>query len=255
MTGRTIKISGKALEKLRNSLALTQRELGEKIGLSERRISQIETEEPAGIFPGKFRKLAEGLGLTLEQLFLKIGDESLRQRQEDFENGLSVPQKIKAANDAMEAKRKARREAEGFDQNVDPFSEAKVPKVPFFEAPLAAGEWLDVSDIGEVCDPHQIDHGLFRVRLRGDSMTPNYPDGQVVEFQCIREDREAPLVGRDYYFQRDDGFATFKRLEKIDEDEFILRPLNKRKYPKAMKVNKAFVVRMARAIAKVEMLG
>lgn len=137
-----------------------------------------------------------------------------------------------------------------FDANVEPYSEVAVPEIPLFEASLAAGSWTDVSEIGEVCDPRQIDHGLFRVRLAGDSMKPRYPDGAIVEFMCIRFDRDRLEVGKNYYVQRDDGTATFKQLLKIEQDDFdapilVLGALNKKKYPTPLRVNQLLVVRMA----------
>lgn len=256
MTGRTIKISGKALEKLRNSLALTQRELGEKIGLSERRISQIEREEPAGIFPPKFRKLAEGLGLTLEQLFLKIGDESLRQRQKDWESGTEFPKQLKQADDARKKRKRNGDQSQFDDRSIEPYSEQPMmAEVPMFDLSVAAGTWTDVSDVeGVMLTEDQIRQGLFRVRIAGDSMKPDYQSGEVIEFKCLRVAHEGPIEGADYYVQKNDGTATFKRMADIDEDSYTLVAVNTKKYNKPLIVSKQEVVRMARAVAKVTIL-
>lgn len=135
-----------------------------------------------------------------------------------------------------------------WDDNIEPYSEVKVPSIPLFEWPLAAGDWVEIGGVGELCDPRQIDQGLFRVRIRGDSMKPVWPDGIIVEFKCFRIGRDELQIGRDYYFQQNDGTATFKRLESITEDDFLLRPLNK-KYP-GMFVSRGLIVRMALAIGK-----
>ncbi len=141
-----------------------------------------------------------------------------------------------------------------FDANTDPYSEMPTPEIPLFDLHLAAGNWTDVTDLGEATSNAQIDHGRFRVRLRGNSMEPTYKDGTVVEFRCLRADHEGPLAGRDYYVQRSDGMATFKRMERVGEDTLTLRALNRKKYPKPMPVARADVVRMAVASAKVELL-
>jgi hypothetical protein len=61
-------------------------------------------------------------------------------------------------------------------------------------------------------------------------------------------------VGKDYYVQRGDQ-ATFKRLESIGEEELVFRAVNRKKYKDPMPVPRSEIVRMARAVAKVEILG
>jgi hypothetical protein len=138
------------------------------------------------------------------------------------------------------------------DPNVEPYSEEQVPPVPEFELAVAAGHWTDVSDIAEVHQPGQIDHGFFRVRIRGDSMSPKYKDGAMIEFRCLRADRDGVIVGRDYYVQRSDGTATFKCVEEADEETLTLRARNQRKYPERMVVERGLVVRMALAINQIQ---
>lgn len=138
------------------------------------------------------------------------------------------------------------------DGNVEKYSEQRVPAVPTFEMSVAAGEWADVTDVAEVMQPGQIDHGLFRIRISGDSMRTKYKSGDVVEFRCMREGRDVMEVGKDYYVQKSDGTATFKRLEAIEEEELILRALNKRKFPKPIVVARREIVRMALAVFKGE---
>lgn len=159
-----------------------------------------------------------------------------------YEDGMAASRKIRG--DAVAE----REEALEFDRSIEPYSELKVPEIPLFEASLAAGPWVDVSEIGEVSDPRMMGHGLFRVRLAGDSMRPAYQDGCIVEFRCLRVDRDGVVEGKDYYVQRSDGCATFKRVVKMDEESFTLAALNKRKYPRVMIVERAVVVRMARAV-------
>ena len=141
-----------------------------------------------------------------------------------------------------------------FDTNVEPYSMESVPNIPLFDLGVAAGGWVEITCEAEVCDPRQMDHGLFRIRIRGDSMEPDYQDGEVVEFRCLREDRDGFEKGLDYYFQRSDGTATFKRLEKSDEETLWLRPLNRKKYPRLIEVPKGLIVRAARAIAHVKLI-
>ena len=132
------------------------------------------------------------------------------------------------------------------DRSVEPYSEIPLPgEIPTFEMSVAAGPWADVTDIAEVHQPGQIDHGLFRIRIAGESMKPNYKTGMVIEFQCLREGRDKLFPGRDYYVQRRDGTATFKRLKEIYEERLVLHALNQRVCKGTMEVQRAEITRMA----------
>jgi SOS-response transcriptional repressor LexA len=132
------------------------------------------------------------------------------------------------------------------DRSVEPYSEQPVPgEVPTFEMSVAAGPWADVTDVAEVFEPGQIDHGFFRVRIAGESMKPEYTSGMVVEFQCLREGRDKLIRGRDYYVQKRDGTATFKRLKEIHEDRLVFHALNQRVCKGPMEVLRSEITRMA----------
>lgn len=138
--------------------------------------------------------------------------------------------------------------------NVQPFTEERFVPIPQFELAVAAGGWVEIDGVGETLDQKQIEQGLFRIRIRGDSMTSRkkgencYPDGAIVEFRCIRTGLDGFVEGKDYYVQRDDDTATFKRVEKVDEDEITLRALNTRKYPEPLIVPRGLIVRAGRAV-------
>jgi phage repressor protein C with HTH and peptisase S24 domain len=145
---------------------------------------------------------------------------------------------------------------EPLDGNVEPYSETKIPfEIPLFELSVAAGDWSDVVQVGEITDPAQIDIGVFRIRLSGDSMKPKYKSGDVVEFRTLREGRDRMRLGRDYYVQKGDGTATFKQLWKVAEGKLGFCARNKKRCPKPFYVERADIVRMAEAVAKVELLG
>lgn len=213
----------------------SQLDLAKKANVTSDTISRIELGKRIPQW-GTIRTICELFGVPFEQV------SGLLERA--HEEGLKAGMRIVKASREQDAR---------LDQNVEPYSETTVDEIPFFEADLAAGGWADVTEHA-VCDPRQIDHGKFRVRLRGESMLPRYPDGQVVTFRCLRASREGPVVGRDYYVQRSDGSATFKRLGEIEEEMYVLRALNKKKFPRPLRVNRADVTRMAVAIEKVELL-
>lgn len=149
----------------------------------------------------------------------------------------------------------ASREAEFNDRSVEPYSEKQVPgEIPTFDMSVAAGPWADVTDIAEVFHPGQIDHGLFRIRIAGESMTPTYKSGMVIEFQCLREGRDRLMIGEDYYVQKRDGTATFKRLKEVHEDRLVLFALNQRSCKGTMSVERGEIVRMAIALHEIRMV-
>src|SRR5438132_877276 len=86
--GRTIRIRGPLLARLRNRLALTQREFGDKAGVTETRIRHIEREQEVGVYAPTFRAMAEAAGVSVAALRREIGVAETAARQEDFEAGI-----------------------------------------------------------------------------------------------------------------------------------------------------------------------
>ncbi len=140
------------------------------------------------------------------------------------------------------------------DQNVEPYSEVKLFDIPLFDLSVAASGWVEASEIGGVSDPRVIEQGLFRIRIRGDSMQKTWNTGDVTEFKLVRWGVDELKIGADYYVHRNDGYATFKRLVSLDDDEYVLAAANKKKYPDKMPVARQDVVRMAKAVARVTLM-
>src|SRR5690606_3607354 len=114
---------------------------------------------------------------------------------------------LRRLNEAMQRGR--------MDENVEYPSEKRLPGgIPQFDLAVAAGPWVEVFDVGQLRDQRQIDDGLFRIRISGDSMLPTFGDGDVVEFRCVRDFPHGLKIGRAYYIQRDTQ-ATFKRLARV----------------------------------------
>jgi len=211
-----VEIVGSELRKLRVGKYLTQVEMAAKMGAggSYSRLQHIEGAEVARVRPGTLRKLAESFGMGPDELLAVIGK--------------TVPENVKGI-----------------------MSPAWPGEIPLLQLSLAAGAWTDISELSE---PGELDAAVFMVHLAGDSMLPIYPEGVVVLFRRLCLDRESPVPTRDYYVQRSDGLATFKMLEKAGETEYVLRALNRRKYPQPLTVEKSLVVNMAAAVGKVELI-
>ena len=86
---------------------------------------------------------------------------------------------------------------------------------------------------GITCTVEQRRQGLFRVRIRGDSMRPRFMDGDLIEFKllCTPEglpDFERLHEGQAYYIQKVCGEGTFKICHKINPENIELIAINKR---------------------------
>lgn len=217
-------VYGEEFRKIREERFLTLGEMAEKLGMSLGGVARIEGKFVTRVMPKTLRRLADLVGATPEGVKARValtaeqlaahGKESLGEKGEDA---------------------------------IDPADVQQLDEIPTFDLSVAAGEWADVLDVPEVCGHDQIAQGLFRVRISGDSMLPTYKTGMVIEFECLRDGGNILQAGRDYYVQRNDGAATFKRLQKIAEEELILRAINAKKYPKPMPVARTSITRMALA--------
>jgi hypothetical protein len=68
-----VKIFGKKLAQLRESVGLTQEELALRAEMSKGRISGLESAEIGGMYRRNLRRLGEALGLSSEELLSRIG--------------------------------------------------------------------------------------------------------------------------------------------------------------------------------------
>jgi SOS-response transcriptional repressor LexA len=205
-------------------------------------------------------RLAAGLGQTRQSFDMALDRARVYAMLQDEQTRDRWKRQIKAAEKLGPHASVADQIAAGLptddpppflDQNIELGSMQRYADIPMFDLSVACGGWADVGEAMEVCDPASIEQGLFRVRLSGDSMVPKYKSGEIVEFKCLRYGEDPIEPGKDYYVQREDGMATFKRVEKVDETGITLRAINKRKYPERMDVPHIAVVRMAKAMAKV----
>jgi hypothetical protein len=123
------------------------------------------------------------------------------------------------------------------------------PVVPRFDRNLAAGFWTEAIGVNE-SETSQLEAslGLFQVRISGDSMEPEYPEGCVVEFRVVRVADDGIEIGKNFYIHRDDDMATFKHVTSADEETVTLSAINIEKYPRSMIVERSRIVRAARAL-------
>lgn len=91
--------------------------------------------------------------------------------------------------------------------------------------------------------------GLFRCPVKGDSMEPEWHDGDIVELR-VCEDVSQLERGKDYWVIRRDAKATFKRFTGVEGRTLVFRALNRAKFRDAFKVQIQEVAFTAIALAK-----
>jgi len=110
-----------------------------------------------------------------------------------------------------------------------------------------------------VCDIEQMgsspgESGRFKVRVRGRSMSPDYPDGCRVVFSRPRAMAEGVVDDKDYLVWTTTEESTFKRLIRDPADPWqylLLRPLNpdRDRFPET-RLHRRQVAYIARAVRK-----
>ncbi len=196
---------------------MSLKEFADAVEMSEPAIRDLEKGRTTSTYPKNFRKMADIFGFSLD-----------------------------------EARSKLTPQAE-LDSNIEPYGSVDIPfDIPFFDLPVAASGWEDVIDNESASyrvTADQVRQGLFRVRVRGDSMEPKIPDGSIVEFRLIKTQEGTPdcssiRVGKNYYVQLDDGTGTFKQVESCENDVIYLKAINKR-YKKLLEAPVERVQRLA----------
>lgn len=234
-----------------------------EVRVSREHLQRCFNEERLSMSPSMMWRVLEGLKLSefakmlghvkpeeseesqspLIQLF--YAESVFRKLMHLERTGRLTPEGVRREKDAMDAATVGRTSDREWDENLDPYTEQRLPsEPPQFDLAVAAGAWTEVTDTAVLMQPGQIDAGIFRIWIRGDSMEKDWPNGALVEFRCLRQLRDALEAGRDYYVQVD-GEATFKRLVKVDEENLTFAAVNKRKYPKPIVVGRSGIVRMA----------
>jgi transcriptional regulator with XRE-family HTH domain len=210
---RNVQIDGRKLAALRRGRFLTQRDIAEALAVAEGTVSRYEQDQRVGVLRRNFRALADVFKMPADELLAKVGAPAAPAAT----NGNAGPFEVTAVLD-------------------------EAPAV--FSLGIAASGWVELEGEGR---SHVGLRGTWIiVRVSGDSMEPRWLDGQSVQFHRLNLEEDSPVVGADYFFVRNDGTGTFKRVEHIDEDGYTLRALNP-KYTRPLTVSRQEVVMVAEA--------
>lgn len=127
---------------------------------------------------------------------------------------------------------------------------------PRWDLDIRASAWADIPMCRlDYDDPRQraiVNTNRFRLRILGTCMEPYFHDGQTVEFEIVRVDRDGLVIGECYAVCRTDGLATFKQLIAKDDDAITLAALNRKEFPTPIVVPLQEIGRIARADERTE---
>jgi transcriptional regulator with XRE-family HTH domain len=228
---RVAHIYGRKLAVARNARAMTQRELGAAVGVSDETISRVERQEQAGILAKWLPKMAASLGMNLDE----------------FRAGFCPPAGALATAGTLAGQG-------GLPSGLDSSRLRPARAIPEFAIGIAASRRVD--KLSEYPDANRLaataDRRAFSAPVDGDCQHPKWRDGETVIFSYDAVEREGIIPGSSYYVAFTDGSTTFKRifLDEEDHERLILRCWNRKKYPSDQRVHRDEVVRIAKAVAK-----
>jgi transcriptional regulator with XRE-family HTH domain len=205
---KPLAILGEKFAALRRSRYLTQQEFAVRLGMSVANVRRLEQSEVGGMQVKNFRRLAELLHVSPDELRRRIGTPSEQDWDESARREPALPPSLVSGSvrPVVEIDRFRGVSATRPDDR-DAAAEDRTP------APPGAAR-------------------RFSAIVDGDCMEPKYRHGEVVIFSVDAAELEGIVEGRNYFVQFHDGQNTFKRLfvHPQDADVLVLRCWNPR-YP------------------------
>jgi SOS-response transcriptional repressor LexA len=200
---------GDRIKTERKAKQLTQEELGKLVGVGKSSVSQWESGLTKNLIGHNLTRVASALSVTENWLVTGSGAK--------YPPGIHATLSVYPSEIAIES-----------NVSHGPTIHGKVPLISWVQAghalevvdllhPGDGFEWIDTT-----C---QIKAHTYALRVQGDSMTPDFPDGCII----VVEPELDPLPGDYVIAKNGDDEATFKQLIK-DGADYYLKPLNER-YP------------------------
>jgi hypothetical protein len=206
-------VIGENIKRYRLQNGWTQQELGAKIGISKNAIGNYEKGFRSPKKDTMF-DLANAFNISIDDLFPPIQNDSssnVSQIQSIYDE-LNPPRQVKVLNYAKMQ----------LNEQENEVSEAiQLYSYDYYDHPASAGtgQYLNDVRVERIELPVDIDAD-FVIPIKGDSMEPDYHDGDLVFIQTS-VDLNDGVIGVFNY----DGDAYIKQLV-IDEDQAYLHSLN-----------------------------
>jgi hypothetical protein len=204
---RTVKISGQGLVALWRESAMSQASFAAAIGMKRAGLLRLLQPGEHRMFTDNFRRLAEAVQMSPEDLRSRIGAEG-----EAAFTGISAAMLSPAL--AIPPGPRAGDRLAGVSGIAQPLRE-----ITRFHG-ISAGarhERLAVQQ-GAVKVPQDL--GDFAVRVDGESMSPEYPDNAVAMFESV--EGQQFTFGKDHLIWFTDGECYFSRVTESDDDRDVL---------------------------------
>jgi phage repressor protein C with HTH and peptisase S24 domain len=205
-TSRTVKVSGERLAVLWRESLMSQESFAHAIGMKRSGFLRLMQPGEHGMFTDNFRKLAEAVRMTPNELRGRIG---VQANPEDPEDHVAFTGALRRSDRIV-----------GVSSVAEPLRE-----MTWFHGISAGGrdERLAVAQ-GTVKVPQDL--GDFAVRVDGESMSPEYPDDAVVLFEKV--EGQQFTFGKDYLIWFNNDECYFSRVAESDDDRdtLVLQKIN-----------------------------
>ena len=213
-------VIGENIKQYRLQNAWTQQELGTKIGISKNAIGNYEKGFRSPKKDTMF-DLANAFNISIDDLFPPIQKDSSSPTSsiQTIYDELNPPRQVKVLNYAKRQLNEQKNEEETKGNEV---SEAiQLYSYDYYDHPASAGtgQYLNDVRVERIELPVDIDAD-FVIPIKGDSMEPDYQDGDLVFIQTSVGLNDGVIGVFNY-----NGDAYIKQLV-IDEDQAYLHSLN-----------------------------
>jgi hypothetical protein len=205
---RTVKISGERLAAVWRASAMSQERFAQAVGMKRSGFLRLLRPGEHGMFTDNFRRLAEAVQTTPDELRRRIG----LPTDADVEHaGIGLDSGVASRGGDLLA---------GVSGFAQPLRE-----IPRFHG-ISAGprhERLAVRH-GTVKVPE--DFGEFAARVDGDSMSPDYPNDAIALFEAV--DGQQFTFGKEYlvWFTNEECYFSRVTESEDDRDVLVLHKLN-----------------------------
>ena len=179
--------------------AIDLRDFAEKCGISHTHLDSIEkgvdprTGKPVSVTVETLKKIANAMGMTINDLLIQSGDVKIEDLQFDNANIVDIPSNT-----------------------------VKIPVLGVIKAGIPIEAQQDIIDYVEI--PKDWTKGgkeYYGLKISGDSMYPKYDNDDIVIFLKTNE----VISGKDCAFMVNGFDATFKKV-LFQNDSIILQPYN-----------------------------
>ena len=188
---------GNFIRKYRGDMSL--RDFAEKCGISHTHLDSIEkgidprTGKPVSVTVETLKKIANAMGMTINDLLIQSGDVKIEDLQFDNANIVDIPSNT-----------------------------VKIPVLGIIKAGIPIEAQQDIIDYVEI--PKDWTRGgkeYYGLKISGDSMYPKYDNDDIVIFLKTNE----VISGKDCAVMVNGFDATFKKV-LFQNDSIILQPYN-----------------------------